>query len=462
MGITSSNKQISADRIDCGGTLKVTLALSAAPDISTNPTDIVLALDRSGSMAGQPLADLKAGARTFLEIIEEATDGTADGVIGSGSRVGIVSFAGTATADTQLITSVADLNAAVDALTAGGPTNHADAFTKAAALFDPASSNARVIVLFTDGKTTAGPPAAPIADAAKASGVIIYCIGLVGEDGIDVDSLNQWATDPDDSHVVVTPDSGDLEELFRDLAANISKTGATDIVIDEVVNPDFTITSLDTPTKGTAVLADGNTIQWKIAQLGVMGNEGAALEFSIRHTGQSSGRFPVNQSITYSDAEGNQVVFPDPAVTVDCGPAVCPEPCPAPVELTVEGCRDWVTLDAGEVRLESQGRILQLEVTVKDVCPGRRTALAVLLWEVDGQGREHQRGMKTYALPAHGGPGCRDILVRCVRFVLPESLDVSGGSPVSLCRPRQFRVRLIAHSIDTDCACCCLETVPLP
>ena len=454
MGITSSNKQISTDRIDCGGTLKVTLALSAAPDISSNPTDIVLVLDRSGSMAGKPLADLKAGAKTFIEIIEQTTDGAADGVIGSGSRIGIVSFAGTATADTQLITSVADLDAAVDSLTAGGPTNHADAFTKAVQLFDPLSANARVIVMFTDGKTTAGPPAAPIADAAKASGIVIYCIGLVGEDGIDVDVLNQWASDPDDSHVVVTPDSGDLEELFRDLAANISKTGATNIVIDEVISPQFTITSVLTPTKGTAALVDANTIQWKIPELGVLGNEGAALEFYIQHTGQDSGEFAVNQSITYSDTEGNQVVFPDPTVTVDCGSAVCPELCPTPVDLTMEGCRDCVVLDAGAVQLESQGRILQLEVTVKNVCPGKRTALAVLLSEVDEHGAEHPRGMKTYALPAHSGPGCRDILVRCIRFVLPESLDVSGGTPGAMFNDRDFRVRLIAHNVDSDFICC--------
>ena len=462
MGITSSNKQISTDRIDCGETLKVTLALSAAPDISTNPTDIVLVLDRSGSMAGQPLADLKVGAKTFIEIIEEATDGTADGVIGSGSHIGIVSFAGTATADTQLITSVADLDAAVDALTAGGPTNHADAFTKAVQLFDPLSANAKVIVMFTDGKTTAGPPAAPIADAAKASGIIIYCIGLVGEDGIDVDVLNQWATDPDDSHVVVTPDSGDLEELFRDLAANISKTGATNIVIDEVVSSQFTITSMDVPTKGTAVLVDANTIQWKIPELGVMGNEGAALEFYIRHTGQDSGQFPVNQSITYSDTEGNQAVFPDPVVTVDCGSAVCPEPCPTPVDLTMESCQGCVVLDAGAVQLESQGRILQLEVTVKNVCPGKRTALAVLLSEVDEHGMEHPRGMKTYALPAHSGPGCQDILVRCIRFVLPESLDVSGSTPDAMCNDRDFRVRFLAHSIDSDFVCCCQTSITMP
>ena len=281
MGVTSSNKQIDADRIDCNGTLKVTLALSASPDISSNPTDIVLVLDRSGSMAGSPLANMKAGAKTFIDIIEQATDGISDGQIGSGSRIGVVSFAASATTDTQLITSVAALKNAVDSLTAGGTTNHADAFEKATQLFDPLSANAKVIVMFTDGKTTAGPPPAPIAAAARASGIIIYCIGLIGTDGIGVDVLNDWATDPDASHVAVTPDDADLEELFADLAANISKTGATNIVIDEVISPDFVITSVFPPTKGTAMMVDSNTIQWRMDELGVSANEGASLEFYI-------------------------------------------------------------------------------------------------------------------------------------------------------------------------------------
>ena len=106
-------------------------------------------------------------------------------------------------------------------------------------LFDPASSNAKVIVMFTDGKTTAGAPPAPVAAAARTSGIVIYCIGLTGSDGIDVSVLNDWATDPDDSHVAVTPDDSELEELFADLAANISKPGATNIVIDELVKWNF-------------------------------------------------------------------------------------------------------------------------------------------------------------------------------------------------------------------------------
>lgn len=84
---------------------------------------------------------------------------------------------------------------------------------------------------------------------------------------------------------------------------------------------------------------DSHTLQWKIAELGVSGNEGATLEFFIQHTAQTSGTKKVNESITYSDTEGNVVVFPDPTVTVDCGIVVNPEECPVPVNFSVEGAR---------------------------------------------------------------------------------------------------------------------------
>ena len=167
-----------------------------------------------------------------------------------------------------------------------------------------------MIVLFTDGKTTAGPPPAPVAAAARAEGIILYCIGLIGSDGIDVSVLNDWATDPDASHVAVTPDAADPEDLFRDLAANISKAGATDIVIDEVVSADFQIASMSPLTKGTAEMQSSTALQWKIPELGVTANEGASLQFVIRHTANTAGTKLVNESLTYSDNEGNLVAFP--------------------------------------------------------------------------------------------------------------------------------------------------------
>lgn len=109
MGITSSNKTVNVTTIPCGGSLKVRLSLTAEPDILSNPADVVLVLDRSQSMAGAPLAALKDGADTFIDILAEATGGAPQGQIGAGSHIGIVSFATTATADTALITDVAQL-----------------------------------------------------------------------------------------------------------------------------------------------------------------------------------------------------------------------------------------------------------------------------------------------------------------------------------------------------------------
>lgn len=457
MGITNSNKELSTTKINCDGSFQVKLFLAAEPDIVTNPTDIVLILDRSGSMSGSPLANLKNGAKKFIDIIDEATDSAQDGQIGYGSHIGIVSFSSTATQDTPLTTSVSELKAAVDALTAGGSTNHADAFTKAVQLFNPASTNNKVMVMFTDGETTAGSDPNPIAEAAKAQGITIYCIGLSGNGGIDVQALRDWASDPDSSHVAITPDDEELEKIFEDLAKNITIPGATDIVITDTVSPCFKITSVQTPTKGSSSLIDANTVQWKIEELGVEKSEGAMLEFTVQHIGPCTGTVEVNDSISYSDAEGNTVEFPSPEIQVDCGIVVLPESCPDPVYITINGCEDAVEFDAGEIALESLGCILQLDVSLKNVCPDKRVALAVILTEIDSCGDEHKRGMKTLTVPAHNSDSCRDVTVRCIKFVLPEDLDVSG-TPGSLCNSRKFKARFIANYIDNGFACCTVDS----
>ena len=195
------------------------------------------------------------------------------------------------------------------------------------------------------------------------------------------------------------------------------------------------------------------SIRWNIAELGVSAPQSAALEFFVRHVAQTSGTKKVNASVDYSDNEGNVVDFPDPTVAVECDVVVHPEPCAVPTDLSVDGCSDAVVVDMGDTYLESLGRIIQLDVTVRNVCPGKRVALAVILTEVDENGEEYQRGMKAMTIPAHDSPTCRDILVRCIKFVVPEDLDVSGNTG-RLCNQRNFKARFIAHNIDTDYRCC--------
>ncbi|MGN0777829.1 MAG: VWA domain-containing protein [Aristaeellaceae bacterium] len=457
MGVTIASKVLSTSAIACGESFQVTLALTAEPNIVTNPVDIVLILDRSRSMAGSPLSNLKAGAKAFIDIIAASTGGPA-GQIGSGSRIGVVSFSDEATQDTALITSVDTLQNAVDALTAGGLTNHADAFTKAMQLFSATSLNRKVMVMFTDGNTTVGGDASPIAAAARAQGVTIYAIGLSGNGGVDEDALEDWASKPASAYVAITPNDEELKDLFENLAENITKPGATNIEITDYINPCFRITSVDAPTKGTASLLDSTTVRWRMTELGVSGSEGATLNFTVQHTGNCSGTLEVNESIDYSDDEDSTVTFPSPELTVNCGISVLPESCPTPVNVTIGGCTDTVEFDAGTLMMESLGRILQLSVTLLRVCPNRRVALAVILTEVDSAGVEHQRGLKMVTVPAHTQPSCANVTVRCIKFVLPQSLDVTATSTGNLCGIRQLRARFIANYVDYDFACCTSDT----
>ena len=52
MGITASSYTLFPDTISCGGEVEGILSLSAGPDIVSNPADIVMVLDCSGSMEG--------------------------------------------------------------------------------------------------------------------------------------------------------------------------------------------------------------------------------------------------------------------------------------------------------------------------------------------------------------------------------------------------------------------------
>lgn len=98
------------------------------------------------------------------------------------------------------------------------------------------STNARVMVMFDNGKTMTGPDPNPIAAAAGTAGVIIYSVGLPESRGVDTAALENYT-----------------------------------------VSSCFRITSVFMPTKGKTSLLDANTVQRQIDELGVPQSEGAVL-----------------------------------------------------------------------------------------------------------------------------------------------------------------------------------------
>ncbi len=320
-GTVTGDKTLSETDILCDGSLQVTLTLDSQTGIAGDPEDIMLVLDRSGSMGslgGQPLADLKTAAGAFVDLIDYATDGQLDGEISNGSRMGVVSFATNATVDVPLTTDATQVKQAIDDLVANNYTNHKEAIQMTQTeLAASEPNNTKQMIIFTDG-TSANDPRTPEdegadpnddATAAKDAGTEIFCIGL---GNVDEDALNEWASDPDIDYVFITPDSGDLQDIFEAIGAAITVPAAKDIVVSDTISDHFTVSNV-MASKGNAVQA-GNVITWTIDELST---ETVTLTYTATHDCTKSGGIEeVNVSMTYSDYEGYEVTFPNPTVNV--------------------------------------------------------------------------------------------------------------------------------------------------
>lgn len=91
---------------------------------------------------------------------------------------------------------------------------------------------------------------------------------------------------------------------------------------------------------------------------------------------------------------------------------------------------------------ENMGRVLDVTATLRNVCPGRCSAVGLTLTELDGGGREYARGFRAVSVPAHNGCRNQDIELETIRFVLPEDN--------SLQRRRHFILRTDHHYVDSS------------
>ena len=185
--------------------------------------DLMLVLDRSGSISTSEMNTLKTAAKAFVDALLISSDG---------SHGGQTSFATVGTLDHHLTGDASSLKAAIDALSPGGYTNLKEGIELAnGELANPTYDRNDVtspdyIVIITDGapnepgtEAEAKALAKAAADAAKAAGTEVFVVG-VGT----TPSTSQWLKDnivslPVASHYFDAGDFTQLESVLKQIAA---------------------------------------------------------------------------------------------------------------------------------------------------------------------------------------------------------------------------------------------------
>ncbi|MEM2123313.1 MAG: vWA domain-containing protein, partial [Candidatus Bathyarchaeia archaeon] len=66
-----ASKTVTPSKAEKDGTVEVTISLRGAGGVIPTPVDVVLILDRSGSMLGSKIRDAKEAAKIFLDYMDE-------------------------------------------------------------------------------------------------------------------------------------------------------------------------------------------------------------------------------------------------------------------------------------------------------------------------------------------------------------------------------------------------------
>lgn len=176
--------------------------------------DVSLVLDRSGSMRGQKIADLKSAVGAYLDELEKTK---------ANEQVALASYSTDARTDYLLTSDYAQIRSKVNAFDANGYTAIGQGLSQGLAAVTGAGSRSTaspMIILMTDGLHNTGEGPMTYASSAAKQGIVIHTISF----GADSDQQLMSDVAKETGGRYIHADNGqELIEAFRELAAHTSQ-----------------------------------------------------------------------------------------------------------------------------------------------------------------------------------------------------------------------------------------------
>ena len=184
---------------------------------TSDERDIVLVLDVSGSMDGQPISETRNATAEFIET-----------AMHEDASVGIVTYNYTANMLADFSMNEDYLKEIAGRLRAGGGTNIEDGLLKAREMLDSSNAKKKIIVLMSDGEPNNGKVGEDLisyANEIKQDGTYIYTLGFFGNLGMNKSSAQYLMENiaSDGCHYEVAS-ADDLRFFFGDIADQINGT----------------------------------------------------------------------------------------------------------------------------------------------------------------------------------------------------------------------------------------------
>ncbi|MFN2116034.1 MAG: VWA domain-containing protein [Anaerolineae bacterium] len=310
--------------LDCH-TAEVSVTVGA--DCGDIPLHVVIDIDKSGSMVGQPIGHVKAAAQALVEALEMGDHPSV--------KVGLVSHGDPAEINSQLTDREGQVLAQIRGLQALHTTqdNLSDSIAKSHSMIRTARREAdnpvEVMVVLSDGGQTY-PPSMGVqaANRPKSDGVLLVAVCVNNATPGGCAAMRQIASSR--KYYAEAQGTAGLTRIFTDIAEEVSDIGLQTMNVEETLPPGLGLVAGSVAPEASEIItgATQTTIKWKIEFPG----KAERLSYGVEPSAITTYTLATNTT-TFLDTQDKigSLMVPTAVLTVT-GPCIEPSSTPMPAD----------------------------------------------------------------------------------------------------------------------------------